>query len=78
MVILLLIIITIISNFLLLMSFKSMALDVVAGEGAEQASALTGADVPTVVALLQNADCVAVLKFQFVIILRGVRVQRPI
>ena len=37
------------------------AFDVVAGEGAEESGALTGTDVPAVVALLQDAYRVAIL-----------------
>ena len=51
------------------------AFDVVAGEGAEESGALTGTDVPAVVALLQDAYRVAILQFQFVVVLRGVRVK---
>lgn len=55
--------------------YVSNAFDIVAREGTEEAGPLAGAHVPTVVTLFQHADHIALLKFQFVIILRCVCVK---
>ncbi len=57
---------------------RSEAFHVVARESAEGAAALAGADVPPVVALLQDAHRVALVQFQFVVVLRRVRVHGPV
>lgn len=53
-------------------------LHVVAGEGAEAAAALRGADEPAVVAFLQHVHGVAVVQLQLVAVLRPVRVDGTI